>query len=140
MNLHEAPSSSSGCCGVQIHLLAPLQVGCLHFSLCLSGNAHKQPRYHHVGSRNYVPCTDTDPRNADDALKSRDSSVKRNTSLVKKLRGLSEDTWQAVLDDIQKVNQSKVRCLRSKQMPANYPADVSCLGFMRTWQQQDCAW
>ncbi len=45
---------------------------------------------------------------ADAALKSRDSSVKRNVALIKRLRALSEDTRQAVLEDIDKVNQSKV--------------------------------
>ena len=41
-------------------------------------------------------------------LKSRDSSIKRNNALLKRLRALSEDTKEGVLADIQKVNQSKV--------------------------------
>ena len=42
------------------------------------------------------------------SLKTRESSVKRNAALIKRLRALSEDTCQAVLEDIDKVNQSKV--------------------------------
>lgn len=45
---------------------------------------------------------------AADVLKSRDSSIKRNNALLKRLRALSEDTKEGVLADIQKVNQSKV--------------------------------
>lgn len=44
----------------------------------------------------------------DSALKGLDSSMKRNTALTRKLRQLSEDTRQSILDDIAKTNQSKV--------------------------------
>lgn len=42
-------------------------------------------------------------------LRKLDSSVKRNTALVKKLRQVGEESRQALLDDIGKTNQSKVR-------------------------------
>lgn len=40
-------------------------------------------------------------------LKKLDSSVKRNTALVKKLRQVTEENKDAILDDIRKVNQTK---------------------------------
>ena len=45
-------------------------------------------------------------------MKQLDSSVKRNTALVKKLRQLTEESCASLLDDIGKVNQSKVWELR----------------------------
>lgn len=45
------------------------------------------------------------PSEAD--LRSLDSSLKRNTALIKKIKVLSEDSKKALLDDIAKVNQSK---------------------------------
>ena len=39
--------------------------------------------------------------------KSLDSSVKRNSALIKKLRQLSEESKGSLLSDIQKTNQSK---------------------------------
>ena len=46
---------------------------------------------------------------ADDSeLRMLDSSVKRNTALVKRLRQLSEDNTASVLEDISRTNQSKV--------------------------------
>lgn len=39
--------------------------------------------------------------------KSLDSSVKRNSALIKKLRQLSEESKESLLSDIQKTNQSK---------------------------------
>ena len=42
-------------------------------------------------------------------MKALDSSVKRNTALVKKLRQLSEESASSLMDDIVKTNQSKVR-------------------------------
>jgi hypothetical protein len=44
----------------------------------------------------------------EDSLKKLDSSMKRNTALIRKLRALSEESRQSVLDDIAKTNQSKV--------------------------------
>eukprot|EP00798_Chlamydomonas_sp_ICE-L_P014701 gene14701-20741_t len=46
-------------------------------------------------------------RPKEDALKQLDSSVKRNTALIKKLRAVSEDSVKGVLEDISKVNQLK---------------------------------
>ena len=40
-----------------------------------------------------------------------DSSVKRNTAVLKKLRQLSEDSSASILEDLHKVNQSKVHTL-----------------------------
>ena len=37
-----------------------------------------------------------------------DSSVKRNTAVLKKLRQLSEDSSASILEDLHKVNQTKV--------------------------------
>ncbi len=45
----------------------------------------------------------------EDELKQLDSSIKRNSALTKKLKQLTEDNKQAILDDIRKTNQSKVR-------------------------------
>lgn len=45
---------------------------------------------------------------SDSQLKNLDSSMKRNTALLRKLRQISEDTKQSILADIVKVNQSKV--------------------------------
>ena len=39
--------------------------------------------------------------------KALDSSVKRNSALIKKLRQLSEESKESLLSDIQKTNQSK---------------------------------
>ena len=39
--------------------------------------------------------------------KSLDSSVKRNSALIKKLRQLSDESKESLLSDIQKTNQSK---------------------------------
>ncbi len=44
----------------------------------------------------------------EDALKMLDSSMKRNTALTRKLKQLSEESKQSILDDIAKTNQSKV--------------------------------
>ena len=40
-----------------------------------------------------------------------DSSVKRNTALIKKLRLVNKETKEALLDEIRRTNQSKVICL-----------------------------
>lgn len=45
----------------------------------------------------------------EDALKKLDSSMKRNSAVIRKLRTLSEESHRGVLDDIGKTNQSKVR-------------------------------
>ena len=45
---------------------------------------------------------------AEDELRKLDSSVKRNTALIKKLRLISEDTKEALLDEIRRANQTKV--------------------------------
>ena len=37
-----------------------------------------------------------------------DSSVKKNTALIKKLRQISEESKSGILQDIKKVNQNKV--------------------------------
>lgn len=96
--------NSSGCCGRPTHLPAQLQVtgaqvivhdmiarrmGTAHLYIC-------QGPGHAAFLR------------ADDVLKSRDSSIKRNNALLKRLRAVSEDTKQTVVDDIQKVNQIRV--------------------------------
>lgn len=44
----------------------------------------------------------------EDELKQLDSSIKKNSTLTKKLRQLTEDSKQPILDDIRKTNQSKV--------------------------------
>lgn len=46
---------------------------------------------------------------AEQELRKLDSSVKRNTALIKKLRLINEDTKEALLDDIRRANQTKVR-------------------------------
>lgn len=43
----------------------------------------------------------------DSESKSLDSSVKRNSALIKKLRQLSDESKDSLLSDIQKTNQSK---------------------------------
>ena len=49
-----------------------------------------------------------DPRRPDAAkFKSMDSSIKRNTTLTKKLRGISEESRAGIVDDLRKVNISK---------------------------------
>ena len=47
-------------------------------------------------------------RPGEDALKKLDSSMKRNTALIRKLKQLGEDSRKSVLDDVAKTNQSKV--------------------------------
>lgn len=49
------------------------------------------------------PCT------GEAELRALDSSIKRNTALAKKLRGLTEDNAAALQDECSKVNQAKVR-------------------------------
>ena len=50
----------------------------------------------------------TCPGRADDsALKLRDSSIKRNTSLMKKLRGVTDDGLDALLKELRGTNLSK---------------------------------
>ena len=52
--------------------------------------------------------TEMELHTADNAeAKSLDSSVKRNSALIKKLRQLSEETKEALLLDISRTNQSK---------------------------------
>ncbi|EFN54863.1 hypothetical protein CHLNCDRAFT_134932 [Chlorella variabilis] len=46
-------------------------------------------------------------RPGEDALKRLDSSMKRNSALIRKLKALSEESRRSVLDDISKTNQSK---------------------------------
>ncbi|MEW5297640.1 MAG: hypothetical protein WDW36_000836 [Sanguina aurantia] len=46
-------------------------------------------------------------RQGADSAGSLDSSVRRNTALIKKLRGLSEETHASILDDIARMDQSK---------------------------------
>jgi hypothetical protein len=52
-----------------------------------------------------------------------DSSMKRNTALTRKLKQLSEESKQSILDDIAKTNQSKARlflvCLRVTAPPSS---------------------
>lgn len=48
-------------------------------------------------------------RPTEEALKKLDSSMKRNTALLRKLKQLGEDGRKALLDDIAKTNQAKVR-------------------------------
>ncbi len=72
----------------------------------LRPNTHECCSSHELGTRrNYYSCACAC---AAASLKSRESSVKRNVALIKRLRALSEDTCQAVLEDIDRVNQSKV--------------------------------
>ena len=48
-------------------------------------------------------------------LRKLDSSVKRNSGLVKKLRQVGDESRQSLLEDIAKTNQSKVRlCIDSR--------------------------
>lgn len=44
----------------------------------------------------------------EDELKLLDASMKKNTALTRKLKQLSEETKQSILDDIARTNQSKV--------------------------------
>lgn len=46
-------------------------------------------------------------RPGEEEMKRLDSSVKRNTALIKKLRQVTEDNYKGILEDIRKVNQSK---------------------------------
>ncbi|KAG2482394.1 hypothetical protein HYH03_018672 [Edaphochlamys debaryana] len=46
-------------------------------------------------------------RPSEDDLKQLDSSIKRNSALTKKLKQLTEENKQGILDDIRKTNQSK---------------------------------
>ncbi|KXZ44964.1 hypothetical protein GPECTOR_60g742 [Gonium pectorale] len=46
-------------------------------------------------------------RPSEDELKQLDSSIKRNSALTKKLKQLTEDNKQTIIDDIRKTNQSK---------------------------------
>ncbi|PNH06179.1 Regulator of nonsense transcripts 2, partial [Tetrabaena socialis] len=46
-------------------------------------------------------------RPSEEELKQLDSSIKRNTAIIKKLRQLCEENKQAFLDDIRKTNQTK---------------------------------
>ena len=49
------------------------------------------------------------PGTADEeGLRNLDSSVKRNTGLIKRLRLISDETRQSLLDDIAKTKQTKV--------------------------------
>lgn len=41
-------------------------------------------------------------------IKKLDASVKRNTTLIKRLRNITEDSANSLLDDIARTNQSKV--------------------------------
>ena len=50
-----------------------------------------------------------DSHAAEQELRTLDSSVKRNTALIKKLRLINEDTKDALLADIRRANQTKVR-------------------------------
>jgi regulator of nonsense transcripts 2 len=47
-------------------------------------------------------------RPSEDVLRKLDSSMKRNTALLRKLKQLSEDSKQSILLDVTKTNQSKV--------------------------------
>ena len=42
-------------------------------------------------------------------IKKLDASVKRNTTLIKRLRNITEDSAASLLDDIARTNQSKVQ-------------------------------
>ena len=44
-------------------------------------------------------------------IKKLDASVKRNTTLIKRLRNITEDSVVSLLDDIARTNQSKVHCI-----------------------------
>jgi hypothetical protein len=44
----------------------------------------------------------------EDTLKQRDSSIKRNTTLVKKLRSITEEGREALLKELRTTNTSKV--------------------------------
>ena len=102
-------SSSSGCSGKPTHTLAQLQV--------LSNGRSRQQEPADLLTRERHDAATVSlalPQYgcisaAEDLLKARDSSIKRNNALLKRLRALSEDTKQAALADIQKVNQSRVR-------------------------------
>ena len=54
-------------------------------------------------------------------LRKLDSSVKRNTATLNKLRKLSDETGSALLEDLKRVNQAKVchehRCARDPKLP-----------------------
>ena len=56
-------------------------------------------------------------------MKALDSSVKRNTAVVKKLRQLTEESASSLMDDIVKTNQSKVRPLVSSEGDAEPEQD-----------------
>ena len=45
----------------------------------------------------------------EEALRELDSSVKRNTALIKRLRLINEDTRQSLLEDISRTKQTKVQ-------------------------------
>lgn len=55
-------------------------------------------------------------------MKNLDSSMKRNTALIRKLKQASEDSRKSILDDIAKANQSKV----SNYMTVNVQKGIVC--------------
>ena len=51
-------------------------------------------------------------------IKKLDASVKRNTTLIKRLRNITEDSVVSLLDDIARTNQSKVIDKKMDQIAA----------------------
>ena len=66
------------------------------------------------------------PPSGGDDMKALDSSVKRNTALVKKLRQLTEESASSLMDDIVKTNQSKVRPVASWTTLSRQTRATSC--------------
>lgn len=65
-------------------------------------------------------------------LRRLDASVKRNSALTKKLRGISEEGRAALLEDISRTNQSKVEGegpASATNTPASLRWTLACLLF-----------
>lgn len=59
--------------------------------------------------RHHAACSHSPLVADEDALKQRDSSIKRNTTLVKKLRSITEEGREALLKELKTTNTSKAR-------------------------------
>ena len=68
--------------------------------MAAAAGAHTQVKRLCLGATSACPAGDSE-------LRQLDSSVKRNTALIKRLRQISEDTREALLQDIARTNQSK---------------------------------
>ena len=56
----------------------------------------------------------------EDHLKQLDSSVKRNTGFIKKLRQLNDENFKPLLDELTRLNQTRVRLMTFVSASASY--------------------